>query len=97
MAFTIDGLDCRDEEKSAVYSFTIYFYHGEKALSEVITVKALDSPVTGEVVKNFLCACLTEIGVLGEDGQPKISIWGISDKGSNIVRNTAIPVLSVAV
>ena len=44
MAFTIDGLDCRDEDKSAVYSFTIYFHHGEKVVSEVITFKALAPP-----------------------------------------------------
>ena len=45
MAFTVDGLDCRDSDRSAVYSFSVYFYEGDKLCSEVIAVRRLESPV----------------------------------------------------
>ena len=52
MAFTTDGLDCHDSEKSAVYSFCIHYYQKNKLRSEVLFVKRLEAPVTGEVIKD---------------------------------------------
>ena len=86
MAFSIDGLDCQDAEKSAVYSFWIYFYENDDLRSEVVAAKSLEAPVTGDVIKDFLTKCLKDINVIDENGQPKISIWGVTDEGANIVR-----------
>ena len=86
IAFTLDGLDCRDSEKSAVYSFSIYFYEGEKLCSEVVAVRRLEPPVTGDVVKEHILTCLREIKAIDEDGRPKVAIYAVSDEGSNLVR-----------
>ena len=86
MAFTVDGLDCRDSDRSAVYSFSVYFYEGDKLCSEVIAVRRLESPVTGDVVKQHILTCLKEIEAIDEDGRPKIAIYGVTDEGSNLIR-----------
>ena len=86
MAFTTDGLDCQDTDKSAVYSFSIHYYEKNELRSEVLFVKRLEAPVTGEVIKDFINKCLTDIQVIDSDGRPKLAIWGVTDAGSNIVR-----------
>ena len=86
MAFTTDGLDCHDVNKSAVYSFTIHYYEKDKLCSEVLFVRNLSAPVTGDVIKDFIKQCLTDIKVLDTEGRPKLAIWGVTDQGSNIVR-----------
>ena len=86
MAFTTDGLDCRDSEKSSVYSFTIYFFEKTELRSEVVMVKTLETPVTGLVIKEFIKQCLRDIGVIDEDGKQLLTIWGVTDRGSNILR-----------
>ena len=85
MAFSTDGLDGRDAERSAIYDFRIYFYEETEISAEVIRVKSLDS-TDGESVANFLKQCLTDIKVLDSDGKPKLDIWGVTDEGSNVVR-----------
>ena len=85
MAFSIDCLDCNDVNKSSMYSFSVYFFDDCELLSEVIAVKPLESPVDAETINEFILHCLTDIGVV-KDGKPKISIWGVSDEGSNLVR-----------
>ena len=59
VAFSIDGLDGRDVNKSAIYDFTIYFYDDNENCAEILFVKALDSLVTGKVLKKFLIQCLS--------------------------------------
>ena len=86
MAFLTDGLDSNGADHSAIYDFSIYFYEKTEICSEVMFVKALPSPCTGEVIADFLFDCLCKIGVLDEAGNPKIDIWGITDEGSNILR-----------
>ena len=85
MAFSIDGLDSHDVGKSSMYSFSVYFYDKCELLSEVIAVKALESPVDAETIQTFLLQCLSEIGAI-EDGKPKLDIYSVSDEGSNLVR-----------
>ena len=85
MAFSIDGFDCHDVDRSSMYSFSIYFYDECELLSEVITVKGLESPVTSQTIVDFLIQCLSEIEVL-VDGKPKIAIWAVSDEGANLLR-----------
>ena len=86
MAFSTDGLDGRDAEHSAIYDFCIYFYENTEICAEVIYVKGLESPCTGEVIANFLQTCLSDIEVLDKEGKPKIDIWGITDEGSNVLK-----------
>ena len=86
MAFSTDGLDGNDTDQSSIYDFTIYFYDGDEICTEVVYVKGLESPCTGEVIAKFLLDCLTDIEVIGEDGSPKLDIWGITDEGANILR-----------
>ena len=64
IAFSTDGLDCQDSERSAVYSFTLHFYKDDKLCSEVLFVRDLKPPVTGEVVRDFLTDCLHTINAL---------------------------------
>ena len=54
VAFSIDGLDAHDVEKSAVYDFSVYFLEGTELHCETLYVKRLESPVTGEALKDFL-------------------------------------------
>ena len=48
-------------------------------------VKKLESPVTGETLKGFLIDCMKSANFLNEDNTPKISIWGVTDQGANII------------
>ena len=86
MPFTVNGLNCKDSDRSAVYSFSVYFYEGDKLCSEVIAVRRLESPVTGDVVKQHILTCLKEIEAIDEDGRPKIAIYGVTDEGSKLIR-----------
>ena len=84
-AFSIDGLDANDAEKSAVYDFSIYFLEGNELRCETLYVKKLESPVTGDVLKSFLIECLSSSNLLNDDSTPKLALWGVTDEGANIV------------
>ena len=86
MAFSTDGLDGKDVDQSSIYDFTIYFYDKEEICTEVVYVKGLETPCTGEVIADFLLQCLTDIEVVDSEGKPKLDIWGITDEGSNVLR-----------
>ena len=86
IGFTLDGLDCRDEQKSAVYSFTLYFYDSDNVCCETVVVEGLEPPVTGVVIRDFIVECLKRFGILDAQDRPKTTLWGISDEGSNLVR-----------
>ena len=86
MGFTLDGLDCNDVQKSAVYSFTLYFYDEDELCCETVVVEGLEPPVTGIVIRDFIIDCLNKFHVLDNNNRPKVKLWGISDEGSNIVR-----------
>ena len=58
MSFSLDGLDCKDVDRSAVYSFTLYFYEEDNLCNETVIVDGLEPPVTGIAVKNFITDCL---------------------------------------
>ena len=49
-AFSTDGLDGRDADRSSIYDFTVYFYDKNEICSEVVYVKGLQCPYTGEVI-----------------------------------------------
>jgi hypothetical protein len=68
-----------------MYSFSIYFLQKNKLCSEVLCVKSLPSPVTGDVIKTYLTNCLSEYGFL-DNLKPKLMLWGVSDEGSNVLR-----------
>jgi hypothetical protein len=76
MAFSTDGLDGRDVERSALYDFTIYFYENNDLCSETLYVRSLDCPVTSESIKKFLIQCLSTANILNDDKTPKLPIWG---------------------
>ena len=73
-------------QHSAYYSFTQHFYKDNKLCSEVLFVRDLKPPVTGEVVRDFLTDCLHAIKALDEDGRPKLAIWAVTDEGSNLLK-----------
>jgi hypothetical protein len=83
IAFSTDGLDGNDVDKSAIYDFCIYFYNNNKVCSEALFVKSLTPPVTGEVIRDFLLQSLTDAKIV-VDGRPKTVIWGVTDEGSNV-------------
>ena len=72
MAFSTDGLDGNDVDQSSIYDFTIYFYDKEEICTEVVYVKGLETPCTGEVIADFLLQCLTDIEVVDSEGKPKL-------------------------
>jgi hypothetical protein len=45
-------------------------------------LKALDTPITGEKIRDVLVESLTECGAI-KNGEPQTKIWGMSDEGSN--------------
>ena len=84
MEFThVDGLDAKDRDQSSVYDVTIYFLYDLKMEIQTIALKTLDSPVTGEKIRDFLVESFTKCGLL-KNGKPETSIYGVSDEGSNI-------------
>jgi hypothetical protein len=85
IAFSTDGLDGNDVEKSAIYDFTVYFYERNKLCCETLYVKSLETPVTSLVVKAFLTECLKSTKILTDENKPRLSIWGITDEGSNVL------------
>ena len=55
MAFTTDGLDCHDSEKSAVYSFCIHYYQKNELRSEVLFEMKVDEFLVLMIVLNCCC------------------------------------------
>ena len=86
MGFSLDGLDCKDVERSAVWSFTLYFYDDDNLCSETVKTEALVPPINAIAVKDFVTTCLKNFNILGRDNHPKVALWGCSDEGSNIKR-----------
>ena len=86
MAFSTDGLDGKDADSSSIYDFTVYYFEGTEIRAEILFVKSLPTPCTGRVIADFIITCLKDIGVLDENGNPKLDIWGITDEGSNVLR-----------
>ena len=84
MGFSLDGLDCKDVEKSAVWSFTIYFYDDDQFCCETLSAEALVPPINAITIKDFIIKCLQTFKILDKNGRPKIALWGCSDEGSNI-------------
>ena len=74
-----------DADSSAFYDFSVYFLDGTKLFCETLFVKTLESPVTGDALKQFLLECLRSLDLLDEHDIPRLSIWGVSDAGANIV------------
>ena len=85
MLFSTDGLDAYDAERSAIYDFSIYFLDGSKLCCETLFVKKMESPVTGEALKGFFLECMRSLNIIDNENLPKLSIWGVTDGGSNIV------------
>jgi hypothetical protein len=85
IAFTTDGLDADDVERSALHDFSLYFYKNNKVCAESMFVRRLEPPVTGCVIYDFLKQCLADCNIL-VDVKPRLSVWGIADEGSNIQR-----------
>ena len=86
MGFSLDGLDCRDVEKKAVWSFTLYFYEDDNLCCETVSVEALVPPINAIAVKDFITACLKNFNILDSNNCPETALWGCSDEGSNIKR-----------
>ena len=86
MGFSLDALDCKDVEKSAVWSFTIYFYDNAQFCCETLSAEALVPPINAIAIKDFIIKCLQTFKILDKNGRPRIAIWGCSDEGSNIKR-----------
>ena len=85
VAFSCDGLDAHDVERSSVYDFSIYCLQGKELVCETLFVKKIETPVNAIAVKSFLKECLLSAGFLNADHTPKLAIWAVTDKGSNII------------
>ena len=85
IAFSSDGLDGHDADRSSIYDFSVYFFEKSELKCETLFLKKLETPVTAAVIKTFLTDCLKGIGLLSSDGKPLLSIWGVTDEGSNLL------------